>query len=96
MGKCANPGDQPDVISRLSPSEKLVLKTLQYNDQLSHEELRHRTRLSDEGLRRATIRLQTLGIIMIEEASSHSSQRLYSIDNRFTVDSVAKQDQNEE
>lgn len=69
----------PDSLRDLSPSAKLVAKTLEYEGRLTQSELSEETRLPARTVRFALTQLQDHGVVKSRISLRDARQQLYSL-----------------
>ena len=80
IGKSWKPGEVgPNRIEELPPSAKLVLKVLEYIEELTQRELIEETLLPSRTVRYALARLEKARLIEVRFATSDARIRIYSI-----------------
>ena len=67
-------------LRELPPSAKLVLKVLEYNDELTQRQLADETRLPARTVRHALSRLDDIGAVDERISFTDARKRLYSLD----------------
>lgn len=82
-----------DVLQDLPPSAKLVVKTLEYEDALTLQELIAETRLPPRTLRNAVTNLETYDIITSRRSAVDARQKIYYLhpDLQKTTDCANRQ-----
>jgi DNA-binding MarR family transcriptional regulator len=68
-----------DALDDLPPSAKLVLKVLEYNDELTQHQLVEQTRLPARTVRHAVSRLEDVGVVDTRFSFTDARKRLYSL-----------------
>ena len=71
----------------LPPSAKLVYKVLEYNDQLTQQQIATESRLPARTVRFALSELDSIGVVKDEISFSDARQRLYHLNNNDSGDS---------
>lgn len=69
----------------LPPSAKLVYKVLEYNDQLTQQQLATESRLPARTVRFALSELDSVGVVQKEISLADARQRLYSLTTTDTA-----------
>lgn len=70
----------PDRLRDAAPSAKLVAKTLEYEEQLTQQQLAEETRLSPRTVRYALTRLEEEGLVASRISFQDARQQIYSLD----------------
>ncbi len=65
----------------LPPSAKLVYKVLEYNDQLTQQQIATESRLPPRTVRFALSELKSVGVVEEEISFADARQRLYNLPN---------------
>lgn len=78
---------QPNRLSELPPSAKLVLKVLEYNDGLTQKELVEKSRLSQRTVRDALNRLREQDLVEKNLYLPDARQNLYEISGQDYIES---------
>lgn len=68
-----------EALAELPPSAKLVVKVLEYNDELSQSQLVEETRLPSRTVRHALSRLQDGGFVDERISFTDARKRLYTL-----------------
>ena len=69
-----------EALADLPPSAKLVVKVLEYNEELTQNQLVEETRLPSRTVRHALRRLQDGGFVDERHSFTDARKRLYSLD----------------
>jgi DNA-binding MarR family transcriptional regulator len=72
-------GPSGESLRELPPSAKLVLKVLEYNDELTQRQLADETRLPARTVRHALNRLDDVGAVDERISFTDARKRLYSL-----------------
>jgi len=72
-------GPAGDALQDLPPSAKLVVKVLEYDDELTQRQLVDETRLPARTVRHAVSRLEDVGLLDARFSFTDARKRLYSL-----------------